>query len=48
MLVLGIYIENVLLSACPGCGGGGEGEGGANLSPYNIRKNQCVHRMTAT
>ena len=46
MLVLGIYIKNVLLSACLGCRGGGEG--GANLSPYNIRKNQCVHRMTAT
>ena len=44
MLVLGIYIKNVLLSACPGC----RGRGGANLSPYNIRKNQCVHRMTAT
>ena len=42
MLVLGIYIKNVLLSACRG------GGGGANLSPYNIRKNQCVHRMTAT
>ena len=47
MLALGIYIKNVLLSACPGCRGGGGG-GGANLSPYSIRKNQCVHRMTAT
>ena len=27
MLVLGIYIKNVLLSACPGCRGG-EGGGG--------------------
>ena len=43
-MVLGIYIKNVLLSAYPGCRGGGV----ANLSPYNIRKNQCVHRMTAT
>ena len=48
MLVLGIYIKNVLLSAYLGCRGGGVGGGVANLSPYNIRKNQCVHRMTAT
>ena len=33
MLVLGIYIKNVLLSACPGCRGGGGREGGGQICP---------------
>ena len=44
MLILGIYIKMYYQVHV------GEGGGGANLSPYKIRKgrNQCVHRMTAT